>query len=259
MPELPDLQAFSQTLSRKLVGKTVEKIHAIHAKKLNVSPQRLQADLGGAKVTSIFRDGKELHLSFDNGNILGLHLMLRGALQLFEGKYPGRFAVLELTFTDGTGLVMTDFLKQATTTLNPEPKEAPDALAPSVNYEFLTGKLAASKTTVKKLLTDQKVVRGIGNAYADEILWHARISPFSVSNKIPAAAIRRLAKSIRSVLEKAAKQILNSNPDIVGGEVREFMQIHHPDRTHSPTGAVIQVSRTGARKTYFTEEQERFE
>jgi formamidopyrimidine-DNA glycosylase len=259
MPELPDLQAFSHTLSRKLVGKTVEKIHAIHTKKLNVPRQKLKDALLGATLTSLYREGKELYFAFDNGNRLALHLMLKGRLNLFMQNNPEKFAILELVFTDGTGLALADFQRQATPTLNPEPKDAPDALSADAGYKFLKEKLNRSKSIVKKLLTDQKIIRGIGNAYADEILWHARISPFSVCNKIPDDVIRKLARNIRSVLLKAEKKILETQPDLIGGEVRGFLAIHNPDKTHSPTGAKIRIDKTGARKTYYTDEQELYD
>lgn len=70
-------------------------------------------------------------------------------------------------------------------------------------------------------------MRGVGNAYADEILWHARISPFSVSSKIPEAKLKDLVKAIKSVLEDAEQNILKSNPGIINGEVRDFMDIHN--------------------------------
>ena len=102
---------------------------------------------------------------------------------------------------------------------------------------------------------DQKIIRGIGNAYADEILWHAGISPFSVSNKIPDVAIKKLAKSIKVVFSKAEKMILKTDPEIIGGEVRDFLDIHNADKTHSPTGARIQKDDSSGRKTYYTSEQ----
>lgn len=259
MPELPDLQAFSHTLCSRLVGKRVEKIHAIYTKKLNVSERRLRDALVGATLSSVYREGKELYFVFDNGNTVALHLMLKGQMNFFHQKNQEKFAILELLFTDGIGLAVADFQKQATLTLNPEPKLAPDALSPDVGFKFLKEKLGASRTAVKKLLTDQNIIRGIGNAYADEILWHARVSPFSVSNRIPDLAIRRLAMSIRTVLVKAEKTILKSKPDIIGGEARDFLSIHNKNKTHSPTGAEIQIDESGSRKTYYTNEQELFE
>jgi formamidopyrimidine-DNA glycosylase len=108
-------------------------------------------------------------------------------------------------------------------------------------------------------LLDQNAIRGIGNAYADEILWDAGISPFSISNKIPDTKLKALAKSIKSVLQDAEKQISKSNPDIIGGEIRDFLKIHNSKKKESPTGAPIKFAMVSSRKTYYTDEQELFE
>ena len=165
---------------------------------------------------------------------------------------------MELLFDDGQKLTLTDFQKAATPTLNPEPKDAPDALDTKVDFTFLKQLLQAKKAVVKNILLDQHIIRGIGNAYADEILWDARISPFSISNKIPEAKIKDLATSIQSVLKHAEHQILKENPDIISGEVRDFLNVHHTRKKETPTGAAIHI-KAGTRKTYYTDEQELFE
>lgn len=254
MPELPDLQAFSHNLDKKLAGKTVKNVSST-AKKLNVSEKELNNTLSHQKVKRIYRDGKELFIEFSKGDVLGLHLMLHGKLFLFEVKNENKYAVLEIFFTDDTGLALTDFQKIATPTLNPEPKEAPDAMAQEAGEAYFKQILARKKTNIKTILLDQHIVRGIGNAYADEILWHAGISPFSAGNKIPEVKITQLVKSIREVLTDAEKQILKTNPDIINGEVRDFMLIHNSKKQKSPFGAEIRIKEAG-RKTYYTDEQE---
>src|SRR5204863_491979 len=111
-------------------------------------------------------------------------------------------------------------------------------LSPVVDEKFLANALK-SRSTIKNVLLDQKVIRGIGNAYADEILWDAGISPFSVGNKIPPAYIRALAKSIKKVLKNAEKQIRKHHPDIIAGEVRDFLFIHNAQKKESPGGVTI--------------------
>jgi formamidopyrimidine-DNA glycosylase len=256
MPELPDLQVFSHNLSKKLTGKTVKEA-TVNSIKLNVSPKELTDVLTGQHIKDIYREGKELHVKFSKGDILGLHLMLHGQLHLFEGKNKQNHPVIELLFDDNTGLVLTDFQKAATPTLNPEQKTAPDALSKEMNLEYLKEKLGKTKTNIKTVLLDQRIIRGIGNAYADEILWDARISPFSSSNKIPEKRIKDLEKSIRSVLENAQKEIIKKNPDIISGEVRDFMLIHNAKKSKSPGGAEIKI-KADTRKTYYTDEQEVF-
>ncbi|WP_413667604.1 DNA-formamidopyrimidine glycosylase family protein [Mucilaginibacter sp. Mucisp86] len=256
MPELPDLQAFSHNLQKTLAGKTIKKIEVPNAKKLNVTTAELDEILSGQKLEKVYREGKELHIKFSKGDVLGLHLMLHGKLFLFHAKNENKYSIIELHFDDDSGLVLTDFQGIATPTLNPDKKDIPDAL--DVDVEYLKKRLAKTKTNIKTVLLDQKIIRGIGNAYADEILWHVRISPFSVSNKIPEAKLKELVIAIKGVLKDAEQSILKSNPDIINGEVRDFMNIHNSKKKHSPTGAVIIVN-DSSRKTYYTEEQELFE
>lgn len=258
MPELPDLQVFSRNLNKTIVGKTVSRINVPVSRKLNVPVKTLRSKLEGQKLTAIDRVGKELQFTFKNGNVLALHLMLHGKLNYFEDKNDARFAIIEIHFKDGTGLAMGDFQKAATPTLNPEVQDTPDALSKEVSFNFLKDILQRRKSTIKAVLLDQHAVRGIGNAYADDILWEAGVSPFSVSNKIPDAYIRRLVRAIKSVLREAEKKILKTNPGIIAGEVRDFMKVHNAKITHSPTGDKIKQSTVGGRKTYYTDEQELF-
>jgi formamidopyrimidine-DNA glycosylase len=253
MPELPDLQVFSRNLNKMLSGKAVNAITVHKAPKLNVTPTVLQDTLQGQKLSSVYRDGKELYFKFSKGDVLALHLMLHGKLFLFEGKNENKYSIIEILFNDDKGLALTDFQGIANPTLNPPEKDAPDGYA--ADLEYLKQKLGKTKTNVKTVLLDQKIIRGIGNAYADEILWDARISPFSASNKIPDGKVKDLLKSIHSVLKHAEEEIIKSNPDIIAGEVRDFMLIHNSKKKQSPTGAEILIKEAG-RKTYYTEEQE---
>ena len=256
MPELPDLQVFSRNLHKRIKGKTVKKVAVPVTKNLNVSVKELRKALEGEKVTRVYREGKELHIAFENGSTLGLHMMLKGNLHLFERKNQNKNPIIVLFFDDETGLALTDWQRAATPTLNPLKREAPDALSKALTSAYLEKRLEKTRTIIKTVLLNQKVIRGIGNAYADEILWQAKISPFSVSNRIPADKVRDLLKSISKVLNNAEKKILKSHPDIIHGEVRDFLDIHHPKKQKSPTGAMIRTKQAASRKTYYTDEQE---
>ena len=223
--------------------------------RIRFSMSNLKRELQGQVVKNVYREGKELHISFKNGSVLGLHLMLHGDIHLFDGKNENKNTIIEIVFDDNTGLALTDWQKMATPTLNPQPGNAPDALSKQVNSKFLQSELKKTRTSVKNVLLDQHIIRGIGNAYADEILWDAGISPFSKSNKIPVDKIKALAKSIKKVLTHAEKQILTSHPDIIKEEVRDFLLIHHSKKTKSPTGATIRSKVSGSRKTYYTDDQ----
>jgi formamidopyrimidine-DNA glycosylase len=255
MPELPDLQLFSRNLHQKLAGLQVKEIDVPVLRKLNVPKATLEKALVGQTLTTVKREGKTLHFIFDNDHVLQLHLMLNGELVL--GTEPTKHTILSVTFSDGTMLSLTDFRKMANATLDPEPSDAPDALA--VDTMFFEELLSSKKTTIKNLLLDQHIIRGIGNAYADEILWHARISPFSKADQIPKDKIKDLSKAVKTVLQDAEQQLIKSHPDLISGEIRDFLKIHGAKIKESPTGAPVLMEKTDSRKTYYTEEQVLFE
>lgn len=251
MPELPDLNVFAKNLDKKLAGKKVKEMEVRNKSKLKTTVTQLKKEIEGSKLKKVYREGKELHFELSNGNILGMHLMLKGSLHLEPGQ---KHTIAEIYFDGGDVLVLTDYQKAANITLNPLVKDSPDALL--VDYKFLKEKLSKKRTNVKTFLLDQHIIRGIGNAYADEILWKARIHPQSVCNKIPADKIKTLAKDIESVLKDAEKQILKINPNIISGEERSFLKIHNSKKKKSPTGAEIQNKMLNSRITYFTDEQQ---
>jgi formamidopyrimidine-DNA glycosylase len=203
----------------------------------------------------VYRAGKELRFEFSNKTIIGMHLMLHGKLYAFENKNEQKYTLVEFLF-EGKGLALTDFQRSANIKLNPEDKVGLDALSKSLNFNYLK-KALQSKSTIKGRITNQDVIRGIGNAYADEILWEAKINPHSISNKIPDEKIKALAKAIRKVLLEATKQILKTDPEIISGEVRHFLKIHNSKKEKSPGGAAIKVEKKGG-STYYTDEQELF-
>jgi formamidopyrimidine-DNA glycosylase len=254
MPELPDLQVFSKNLQKKIKGKKIIKLAVPVSKKLNISVPGLEKTLVGQRLKKVIREGKEIHLVFDK-DVLALHMMLHGNLEIFTNNKELKHSIIELYFDDGKGLALTDWQRTATPTLNPKAKDSPDALSPKITPSWLKDILMKKKSQVKSVLMDQKIIRGIGNAYADEILWDSRISPFSISNKIPAQKITALSKSIKKVLKNAEKQIREKHPDIINGEVRDFLLIHNSKQKKSPGAAPIQNKLLGGRTTYFTKEQ----
>jgi len=257
MPELPDLNVFAKNLDKALRAKKVEKIVVVNKSKLKTSVAKLKKQIQGSKLKKVYREGKELHFEFNNGNIIGMHLMLKGNLYIIEGeKNDKKNTIAELHFNNHKILVLTDYQGAANITLNPVVKDSPDALSEAADYKFLKDQLANKRTAIKTFLLDQNIIRGIGNAYADEILWKSKIHPESICNKIPDAKIKSLAKNIKSVLRDAEKKILRINPEIISGEERSFLKIHNAKKKESPAGAKIQNKMLNSRVTYFTNEQQ---
>ncbi|WP_433903225.1 Fpg/Nei family DNA glycosylase [Sphingobacterium puteale] len=256
MPELPDLQAFSSNLTKMLKGKTIENATIHNKQKIKVSENSLQG-LIGKKLIKVYREGKRLYFDFGQEAVLSLHLMLHGKLVYSEDENP-KYTLVAMKFEGGKTLAITDFQKMANIELNPGPSEGIDALSPKLTAKVLSELLKSSKAKIKTLLMDQKVIGGIGNAYADEILYEAAISPLSIANKIPDKQVQHLAKAIKYVLESAEKQILQEQPDIINGEVRDFMKVHIKNAYTDKKGNEILQTKIGGRTTYYTEQQEVF-
>ncbi|MDB5197267.1 MAG: DNA-formamidopyrimidine glycosylase [Flaviaesturariibacter sp.] len=254
MPEIPDIEVFSQNLKKRVGGKKVANVKVLVEKKLKDTPKELSKALEGQKIKDIWRSGKEMRMLFSNDVVMGIHLMLTGDLYFLTEKNERKSTIIEFQFSDGTILALTDRMKNAAVKLNPVDKNGIDALDKALNHKTLK-ELLNRKTAVKNVLLDQDVIRGIGNGYSDEILWEARISPFSKAAAIPDEKVKELARVIKKVLTAATKKIAKHYPDILHGEVRDFMKIHTKHKTESPTGYPILIADRGMLKTYYTTEQ----
>lgn len=254
MPELPDLTVFSDNLASRLKGKRVRSVVYHKDKRLNVTPDILQNSLVNTSLEAVQRSGKEIEFRFSNSSTLFVHLMLSGGFAVTQTPDFVKFKVLTISFEDGVALIVSDPKGLVTVNLNPPTVTVPDAL--NIDGEFLRRKISEKpKLLAKAFLIDQAIVRGIGNAYADEILWLARISPKSVIGKLPDTVIDALATSIRAVLIEAIDEIRKVSPDITSGEVRDFLKIHNPTRQHSPNGRPIIKEQVASKTTYLTDEQ----
>ena len=111
-----------------------------------------------------------MRFAFSDGSLLGLHLMLTGDIFVFDKKNDRRDTLAEIHFQDGSGIALTDRMRNAFIKLDPEDKAGVDALSPELNYNYLKTALQR-KAKTKTILTDQNPIRGIGNSYSDEILW----------------------------------------------------------------------------------------
>jgi formamidopyrimidine-DNA glycosylase len=253
MPELPDVEVFSRNLNKIFAGKKLIKIRIVNGKKLKHTQAEFAKRLTGKTLNRIYRSGKEMRFEFTGAQLLGLHLMLTGDIFVFENKNEHHSTIAELYF-NGMNLALTDRMGNANIKLDPVDKAGVDAISKDLDFKYLKAAMQ-SKAVIKKLLTNQDIIRGIGNSYSDEILWEARISPYSVSNKIPDDKIKELVSLIKKILKKEIIQINKNYKGKINVEVKEFLKIHTKDSTKSPTGADIIIDKKGMMKTYYTQEQ----
>lgn len=256
MAELPDLTVFAKILNHRFSGKVLETLEVTVSKKINVTAKELKKSLEGRELIKVERSGKTLQLFFSGSQVLGIHLMLRGELTAIDNDEPPRFQILGLHFEGGEGFALTDLQKQATPTLNPALVETPDAL--EIEEKTFVDLLAKKRTVIKSLLMDQHIIRGIGNSYADEILYDAGISPLSIAKAIPEDESRKLYESIGSVLNEAVDRIGKENKNELNGELRDFLKVHGAGIKYSPKGEEIFSIKIGGRTSYYTNEQKLF-
>lgn len=254
MPEIPDLNVFNRNLTKHLTGQTLELIKILVPRQLKVPESALKEAFEGQQLTSITREGKELHFMFQNGHVLGIHLMLHGTMFWYKGANENKFTIAELMFSNGEGLAITDWQKAVIITLDPTPSTVPDAM--NLPDCYLLPALKKTSRHIKTVLTEGKVVRGIGNAYVDEILYAAKISPFSKADKIPEDKVAVLTKAIKTVLTDAENHILKMFPDTITEKERDFLLVHLPKHKQNPAGETILKAEIDSRKTYYTDTQE---
>lgn len=256
------MTAYRDKIDSAFSGATLVGSDFAPAAKIDAPSEAIQAAIDGCSLTAVDRSGKELFLRFDSGDVLAVHLMLAGRFNIEPAGDPppaGRVASLE--FDNGKVLHVRDRDGWANLKFNPAPVTAPDALSPEVDAAFLKQRFAKSpRINVKKFLKDQKRIRGIGNAYSDEILWASRIAPQSTCGKIPDEAVDALATAIHEVLTEAVGLVgaLEDPSDYKKARLTD-LKVHNHKRDTSPTGAPIRTAEVANSKTYFTDEQVLYE
>ena len=207
MPELPDVEVYREALAARVIGQPLHAIHVRNPFVLRTAVPPLDAVVGQT-VRDVLRVGKRIVLAFDRELFLVLHLMIAGRLQwLPEGrKPPGKIALALFDFPTGT-LAFTEAGTKRRASLHLAQGEA--ALAAfdaggldvmGANEPAFRERLVRENHTLKRALTDPRLFSGIGNAYSDEILHRARLSPLMLSQKLDDAQVARLFAATREVL-----------------------------------------------------------
>jgi formamidopyrimidine-DNA glycosylase len=218
--------------------------------KRRLKPAQLRA-LAGARITRVERRGKHQLLHLDDGRILHAHFRMNGDWALGDAATPlPRFARAVIQFDDSTSLIFVDSRALGTIDLHPADVEldlglGPDAADPAWTAEQLAAELARRRGPVKPALLDQRLVAGLGNIYAAESLWRARISPFAPCNQVPRGRVVALRKAIAAVLQRATGSRYTDD-DTVGLDVydREGLPCR---RCRTPIERAVQAGRS----TYF--------
>jgi formamidopyrimidine-DNA glycosylase len=207
VPELPDVAVYLEALERRIMGARLERVRLLTPFLLrSVDPP--PSAVAGTTVTGLRRLGKRLVIALEPDLFLVIHLMIAGRLHWKPAgaKPPGKIGLAAFDFSTGT-LVMTEAGTKKRASLDVVRGEAALRAHDPGGIEVLDADLAAFRTaltagnhTLKRVLTDPRVFSGIGNAYSDEILHRARLSPVKLSQALDAAEVRRLHEATRAVL-----------------------------------------------------------
>lgn len=262
MPELPDLEVLKGVLSSRIAGREIVGARAVRPGILKTVSPPLDAIVGGA-FTGIDRRGKHLILNLRSDLHLVVHLMLAGRFILARSSTPLTKATgLVISFADGGDLRLIENgpTKLVRVHLVADPEEVPEIASAGVEplssrftVERLAGMARGKRREVKELITDQRVIAGIGSAYADEILFAARISPIRYVNTLSPEEIARLHAAIVEVLRAAIVEIEGR----VGGEpftdeVRDFLKVYKKAGRPCPVcGGRIAEIRYAKKRTYY--------
>ena len=213
MPELPEVETVRAGLEPRLVGRRLERVEILDPRLTRpVHPAGVAAELEGERVAALGRRGKYLIVRFESGRVLLIHLRMTGNLLHRSGEWllpadPHRRAVVRLD--DGSDVVYRD-VRRFGTWLLVEPHELEPYLGDRVGREplersFTTKRLAEAlagrRTPVKAAILDQRRLAGVGNIYADEALWRARIHPQRPAGELDPGELKALHGGIRTALK----------------------------------------------------------
>jgi formamidopyrimidine-DNA glycosylase len=268
MPELPEVESVRRQLEPGLVGRRFERVRIDDSRLVRpYDPVAVAAELEGERVAAVERRGKYLVIRFESGRVLLIHLRMTGSLlHAPRGSLrddPHRRAVVSLD--DGSDVAYRD-VRRFGTWLLLEPGEAEPYLGIRVGDEPLDTlftaarlgeRLAGRRLALKAALLDQRTLAGMGNIYADEALWRARLNPLRPASGLDRGELRRLHRGIRAALEHGlARQGSTLRdyrlPDGSGGSMQDEFRVY--GRREEPCdrcGTPIERTRVAGRTTWF--------
>jgi formamidopyrimidine-DNA glycosylase len=236
MPELPDISVYIEALEKRILDKTLERA-VIASPFLLRSIDPPVSATHGHKVRELRRIGKRIAIGFDNDIWLVLHLMIAGRLHWVTKKVKpdGRRMLAAFEFDSGT-LTLTEAGSQKRASLTMVAGEAGlDVLDPggidvfSATAAEFAARLTAANHTLKRALTDPRLFSGIGNAYSDEILHRAQLSPILLTHKMTREQIEHLRLATRATLTEWTDLLRTESADKFPEKVtafREEMAVH---------------------------------
>jgi formamidopyrimidine-DNA glycosylase len=236
MPELPDVAVYVERLAAIVQGETLERIRIAKPFLLrSVTPPAREAE--GRRVVSVQRIGKRIVLGLEGELFLVIHLMIAGRLRWREPgkKLGGKLVLAEFTFRHGTlylteaGTTRRAMLHVVAGAADLEPFDRGGLDVLDADLASFSDRLRSENHTLKRALTDPRLFSGIGNAYSDEVLHRARLSPLALTGKLTGEQIGRLFEATLAVLREWTERLRGEVGDGFPEEVTAFrpeMAVH---------------------------------
>ncbi len=265
MPELPEVETTRRGIDPHVVGRRIIAL-AVHEPRLRWRvPDSLPAEVAGQRVRQTGRRGKYLLVELESGTLL-LHLGMSGSLRVLLADTPRqRHDHFDVLLDSGLTLRFNDprrFGSLHYTTGNPDEHPllkhlAPEPLADAFNADYLWRITRKRKVAIKQLLMNSSLVVGVGNIYASEALFRARVRPRRQARSLERAELAKLARAVRGVLTMAIKAGGTTLRDYVGadgnpGYFRQKLYVY--ERAGKPCrvcGTPIRQIAQGQRSTYY--------
>ena len=206
MPELPDLTVYLESLERRILERELRAVRLLNPFVLRTAVPPVSA-AEGRKVIGLRRIGKRLVLALEGDLFLVLHLMIAGRLHWLEGKSKGRNVLARFEFDHGA-LAFTEAGTKRRASLHVvlgeeslRQMDPGGAELDALDEQGFASLLRKENHTLKRALTDPRLFAGIGNAYADEILHRARLSPIALTSQLEDEEVRTLYRAIRETMD----------------------------------------------------------
>jgi len=206
MPELPEVEKAMRRLRKAVEGKTIASVRTLHPALARQLPDAKAKLLHERRIVRVERRGKHQLLHLDDESTLHAHFRMNGdwILSQTDGD-PDKFTRALIDLTDGTRIELNDRRALSAMSFHPAgedplPRLGMEANDPGLDAQYLSTALAKRRGPIKPALMDQKVIAGLGNIYAAEALWRAKISPRASASSLSKSRLQKLVDAIRAVL-----------------------------------------------------------
>jgi formamidopyrimidine-DNA glycosylase len=264
MPELPEVETTVNDLKPYVIGKNVTRGEVFKDNSVaEPSAEIFQKELTGRKLLELNRRGKHIIFTLDDGRFLIVHLRMTGSLIVNpESEEPGKFVRIRIYLNDHNAINFRDVRRFGRMWLvdnidNVIGKLGPEPLESDFTPQVLAGILKNRNTPVKSLLLNQTLIAGIGNMYADEALFQAKIHPLRPAGSLSKTEISSLHAAIQNVLKKGIRNKGASTDTYFrpegtkGGAHLEFQVAHRKGKECPVCGGKVERIVVGQRGTFF--------